>query len=167
MHAVKGAAEAGRVSLEAFDDLRRRFNDVQVRAIETFGEQQLLKAVRTIDSETYRPPLPDEFEKTKPAEPVVATTSPESERLTHARALVDEIRDQALALGWTMESLYSSGGHDRRPSAAGFGLVCCIGAAERIGEVTRKSIELVGSPPMEGRSRFYNPDVEQPWIVRV
>ena len=167
MHAVKEAAQAGRVPAEAFDEIRRRFNDVQVRAIEAFGEQQLLEAVRTLDSEMYRPPLPDEFEKTKPAEPVAVRTSQESERLARARALVDGICDQALALGWTLESLYSSDGYDRRPPAVRFGLICCIGAAHRIGHVTRQSIELIGPDPIEVRSRFYNPNVEQPWIRRV
>jgi len=166
MHAVKGAAEAGRVPAEAFDELRRRFNDVQVRAIEAFGEHQLLGAVRTIDSETYPPPSPDDFEKARPAAPVAAKTSPESDRLARARALVDEMRDQALAIGWTMESLYCCGGYDRQPLIAGYGLVYYIGTGHRIGEVTRQSIELIGPAPLETLSRFYNPDVEQPWVKR-
>jgi hypothetical protein len=65
------------------------------------------------------------------------------ERGARARGLFDEIRHQALALGWTMESLYSSDGHERRPFAAGYGLVCYIGAEERIGEVTREWIEII------------------------
>ena len=36
-----------------------------------------------------------------------------------------------------------------------------------IGEVTRESIEIIGPPPRETRTRFYNPDVDQPWIRRV
>ena len=166
MHAVKGAAEAGRVPAEAFDELRRRFNDVQVRAIEAFGEQLLLDAVRTFDPEMYRSPLHDDFEKTKPAAPVVARTSPESERLARALLLVDEIRDQTLALGWTTESLYFCDGYDRRPLMAGYGLVCYVGAGHLIGEVTRQSIELIGPQPVGVRSRFYNPNVEQPWMKR-
>lgn len=34
-------------------------------------------------------------------------------------------------------------------------------------EVTRQSIELIGPPPSETRTRFYNPDVEQPWVKPV
>jgi hypothetical protein len=29
-------------------------------------------------------------------------------------------------------------------------------------EVTRQSIELIGPAPLEARSRFYNPNVDQP-----
>ena len=166
MHAVKAAAEAGRVSAEAFNELRQRFNEIQDRAIEAFGEQSLIQAVRTLDPERYRPPLPEEFENMKPVEPVPARINPESERLARARGLVDGIRDQALALGWTMESLYFSEGYERRPFAARYGLVCYVGVQDRIGEVTRQSIELTGPEPRETRTRFYNPDVDQPWIIR-
>jgi hypothetical protein len=120
-----------------------------------FGEQKLLDAVRTLDLETYRPPLPDEFEKPKSVEPVPARTSPVSERLARARGLVDQIRDQALALGWSIDNLYFCGGYERHPIGPRYGLVC---------EVTRQSIEMIGPPPLEVRNRFYNRDVEQPWV---
>ena len=166
MHGVKAAADAGRVPAEAFDGLRQRFNTVQVRAIEVFGEQTLLNAVRTLDADKYRPPLPEEFEKTKPATPIPARINPESERLIRAHGLVDKIREQALELGWTIGSLYFSDGYERRPIGPRYGVVCYLGAEDRIGEVTRQSIELIGPPPRETRMRFYNPDVEQPWIKR-
>lgn len=164
MHAVKAAADAGRVPAEAFDHARQRFNAVQARAIETFGEQKLLEAVRTLNVEKYRPPLPDEFEKAKPVEIVAARINPETERLARARGLVDEIRDKALALGWTPESLYFCDGYERHPIGPRYGLVCYIHSQDQIGEVTCQSIELIGPPPQEVRSRFYNADVKQPWI---
>lgn len=164
MHGVRAAADTGRVPAEAFEELRRRFNEVQARAIEMFGAGALLEAVRSLDVELYRPPLPDEFWRVQSVTAPPERCTAESERLARARGLVDEIRDQALALGWAMESLYASEGYNRRPSAAGYGLVCYIGAAERIGEVTRQSIELIGPAPMETRSRVYNRDVNQPWI---
>ena len=166
MHTVKEAMEAGRVPAAAFDELRHRFNDVQVRAIRAFGEQVLLDALRNFDLEKYRPPLPEEFEKVNVAEPLPAKATTESARLARARSLVDEIRDQALALGWTLESLYFREGYERHPIGPRYGLVCYIGAECRIGEVTRQSIELIGPPPQGVRNRFYNPDVEQPWIRR-
>jgi hypothetical protein len=166
MHAVKAAADAGRVSAEDFNELRQRFNEIQDRAIEAFGEQSLIQAVRTLDMEKYRPPLPEEIENTKPVEPLPVRINPETERLARARGLVAEIRDQALALGWTAESLYFADGYERRPFAARYGLVCYIGMQDRLGEVTRQSIELIGPGPRETRLRFYNPDVEQPWIIR-
>lgn len=166
MHAVKAAVETGRVPRAAFEELRQRFNEVQTRAIEAFGERALLDAVRMLDPATYRPPLPEEFEKRKPVKSVVPRTNPESERLVRARGLVDQIRGQALALGWTMESLYFSDGYERYPISPRYGLVCYIRTEYRIGAVTRQSIELIGPPPMETRTRFYNPDVDQPWISR-
>jgi hypothetical protein len=166
MHAVKAAADAGRVPVQAFDELRQRFNQMQIVAVTMFGEPALVDAVRTINAESYRPPLPDEYESPKPAAPIVPRPNPEAERLARARELVDAIRDQALALGWTLESLCFSDGYERRPFAARYGLVCYIHAQDRIGEVTRQSIELIGPPPLETRSRFYNPDVEQPWVTK-
>lgn len=166
MHGVKAAADAGRVPAEAFDDLRQRFNDVQTLAIEAFGERNLLDAVRAIDSEKYRPPLPEEFERARPIASASARTNPEEEPLARARALVDGIREPAIALGWTMQSLYYCEGHERRPFGARYGLVCYIGLHHRLGEVTRQSIELIGPPPMETRTRFYNPNVDQPWAQR-
>jgi hypothetical protein len=165
MHAVKAAADAGRVPAEEFDELRRRFNGVQTRAIEAFGDAVLLDAIRAFDAERYRPPLPEPVEPVKALE-TAARPSPESERMTRARKLVDEIRDQALAVGWTMDSLYFADGYERRPIGPRYGLVCYVGAQDRIGEVTRQAIELLGMPPVETRLRFYNPDVEQPWVIR-
>ncbi len=79
--------------------------------------------------------------------------------------MVDAIRDQALALGWTMESLYGTGGSPRGLFGNACGLAHLLQATYRIGEVTRQSIEII--LPNGVRQRFYNPDVEQPWIRRV
>ena len=164
MALAKQAATAGHLDTSAFEDLRLRFNAVHAWAVEHFSEAQLLAAAQTFRSCDYKPPLPEEFAKTKPVEPVPARTNPESERLPRARGLVDEIRNQALALGWTMASLYFSEGYERGPFAARYGLVCYIGQQDRVGEVTRQSIEIIGPPPVDARNRFYNPDVEQPWV---
>jgi len=164
MHAVKEATAAGCVPAEAFNELRRQFNQVQLQAVKLFGEAVLLQAVRALDPEGYRPPLPDEPEKSQAVRSVPAKASPETERLARARQLVHEIRDETLALGWKAEALYFCDGYERHPIGQRYGLVCYIGADCRIGEVTRQSIELIGPSPMETRSRFYNPDVEQPWI---
>lgn len=167
MVAAKRAATTGHLDAAAFEDLRMRFNALHAWAVEHFSEAQLLAAVRTFRACDYKPPLPEESDHTKRAEPIPPKPSTEAERIARAKQLVDEIRDQALALGWTMESLYFCEGYERRPFAARYGAACYIGAEHRIGEVTRQSIELIGPPPMETRSRFYNPDVDQPWIKRV
>ncbi|MBX9601422.1 MAG: hypothetical protein K2X35_10465 [Bryobacteraceae bacterium] len=165
MHVVKDAVDAGRILKEAFEEVRARFNAMQAQAVAIFGLETLLEAVRGLDLDGYRPPLPEEWEPVKtPAVPVQRRA--ESERLARARALVDEIRDQALRLGWSESRLYACQGDDRHPIRAEYGLICYIGVDQRIGEVTRQSIELIGPPPRETRTRFYNPDVEQPWIRR-
>jgi hypothetical protein len=166
MALAKQAATAGHLDTSAFEDLRLRFNAVHAWAVEHFSEAQLLAAARTFRSCDYKPPLPEEFECTKPPEPIPSRPSSEAERIARAKQLVDEIRDRALALGWTMESLYFCEGYERRPIGPRYGLVCYIGQQDWVGEVTRQSIEIIGPPPMETRSRFYNADVEQPWIIR-
>lgn len=85
--------------------------------------------------------------------------------LPAAVAKVDAIRDQALALGWSEARLYQSRGRFRFPCGGDYGLVCFIREDQRVGEVTKQHIEiLVVSPPRESRLRFYNPDVNQPWM---
>jgi hypothetical protein len=165
MFTVKRALDAGQVSSAAFDGLRARFNAIQGQAIDLFGEAALVAAVGNFDPETYRPPLPERDESPRAAEPAPTRRDPETERLARARELVDGIRERALAVGWTMHSLYFCDGYERRPFAARYGLVCYLGAQDRIGEVARESIEIIGPPPVEARNRFYNPDVEQPWIT--
>jgi hypothetical protein len=79
--------------------------------------------------------------------------------------MVDAIRDQALALGWTVESLYGTGNATRALFGKACGLAGLLNPTHRIGEVTRQSIEII--LPNGVRQRYYNPDVEQPWIRRV
>jgi hypothetical protein len=164
MFTVKRAANAGYVSPAAFDELRARFNVIQGQAIDLFGEAALVEAVGSFYPETYRPPLPEPKETPGAAEPAAARHNLEAERLARARELVDEIRETALEAGWTLDSLYFCDGYQRRPFTGKYGLVCYVGSQDRIGEVTRESIEIIGPPPLETRMRFYNPDVEQPWV---
>ena len=79
---------------------------------------------------------------------------------------IDAIRDQALALGWRESQLYQNPGRFRFPCGRDDGLVCFLEDDQRIGEVTRQSIEILGPPPQETRLRFYNPDVDQPWLKK-
>jgi hypothetical protein len=163
MFTVKRAADAGDVAPAAFDELRGRFNGVQSQAIDLFGEASLVAALGSFDPEAYRPPLPEPDESPRAVEPAPVRRNPEAERLARAQGLVDEIRERALAVGWTMDSLYCCDGYERRPFVGKYGLVCYVGSQDRIGEVMRESIEIIGPPPVETRMRFYNPDVEQPW----
>lgn len=79
---------------------------------------------------------------------------------------VDAIRDQALSLGWTDARLYQNRGRYSFPCGQEYGLVCFLYDDRSVGEVTRQSIEIIGPPPQENRLRFYNPDVDQPWLKK-
>ena len=78
--------------------------------------------------------------------------------------MVDAICERALALGWKRERLYGTG--RGRLFSQDRGLVSFLRPGDRIGEVSLQAIEIIGPPPTEVRQRFYNPDVDQPWIRR-
>ena len=158
MVVAKKAATAGHLPPAAFEELRVRFNTVHEWAVERFGESCLLDAIRELDARGYAPPV---------AEPDAPPRAPQcvESPLQEALALVDEIRDRAFALGWTHESLYAHAGSHRTAIGMNRGLVCFLKAADKIGEVTTHSIEII--LPNNVRQRFYNPNVDQPWIRRV
>ena len=56
---VSTAVASGRVSADAFSELRRSLYAVQAWAIDAFGEEGLREALGRIDVLGYRPPLPD------------------------------------------------------------------------------------------------------------
>ena len=158
MVVAKNAATAGYIPLAAFEDLRVRFNAVHEWAVEHFDTSQLVAAVRAFRAVDYSPPVAEDERPHIPAprhrRSAADDISPE------AMALVDSICEQALSLGWKRERLYASGG--RSIFDPDRGLVCFLKPGDRIGEITRQSIELFGPPPAETKLRFYNPDVEQP-----
>jgi hypothetical protein len=162
MMLAKTAASAGQIGIDAFDELRSRFNTIHQWANDRFGEQPLIAAVRALRE--YNPPVPEPEPQQRAIVPAcpdrnVVVATPES------AALVDAIRDRALAMGWTHESLYQRRGSLRFPFGGGYGLVCYLKPDDRIGEVANQSIEIIR--PRNVRQRFYNPDTEQPWIVPV
>jgi len=165
MLALKRASEEGRVPTEAFRQTCKRFNTLQEWAITCYGEDALREAMQKTDLTSYQPP-----KSQQPPEPQHVLDEPrpaDNARLRRATDLVDTIRDEALALGWKLERLYKSAGFEKRPSSRDYGLVCYIGEHDRLGAVTRQSIEIIGAPPTEVTRCFYNPDVEQPWVKRI
>lgn len=155
---AKKAAIAGHLRSAAFEDLRVRFNAVHEWAVEHLGESRLLDAIRDLDARDYAPPVAD---PDAPRRAPQAVEAPMSEAL----GLVNGIRDSALPLGWTDESLYAQAGSQRTAIGVNRGLVCFLKAADKIGEVTAQSIEII--LPNGVCQRFYNPNVDQPWIRRV
>jgi hypothetical protein len=158
MNLAKLAAGAGRLSPDAFEDLREKFNAVHNWAIAHFGEDTLREAVRNLDTRGYAPPVAEPDKSVRPARAAGHIAS-------DAVAMVDAIRDRALSLGWTEQSLYGTGGVTRALFGKACGLANLLKTTDRIGEVTRQSIEIILTSGV--RQRFYNPDVEQPWIRRV
>lgn len=157
MNLAKLAAQAGRLGEEEFEELRGKFNAVHDWAMAHFGEDALRDAVRNLDARTYTPPVAE------PDRPVRVARAAEGSS-AETVAMVDAIRDQALSLGWTEESLYGTGGPARAPFGKACGLANLLKTTDRIGEVTRQAIEIILANGV--RQHFYNPDVEQPWIRR-
>ena len=186
MALAKKALEAGRLDPAAFEELRRRFNDIHAWAVQRFRENELLAAVRSLDPKTYPLPAIDPAAQscpacTEPVSPVSCPPAPAVEQHLYPKdgewrftekvpqsaiEKVNAIRDQALSLGWSETRLYQNRGRFRFPCGEDFGLVCFVDAKERIGDVTRQYIEIIGPPPRENRLRFHNPDVDQPWLKK-
>ena len=163
MAVAKRAATAGHLPPAAFEELRVRFNAVHDWTVEHFGQDELLAAVRTVRAGDYKPPVPED-EGTRVPVPGVRKAAGD-DISSEAMALVDSISEAALSLGWKRRRLYTAGGG--RIFAPDRGLVCFLKAGDRIGEVTLQSIEIIHPLPSEVRHRFYNPDVDQPWVKKI
>ena len=180
------AQESGGLDPTAFNGLRTRFNLIHAWAIDRFGEDALLSAVSKFDPKTYSPPMVDivsrSDSRTYPNDDHDSDSStpsidsylfPKDGDWCFAKKVkpsaitkVDAIRDQAISLGWNEQRLYQNRGLFRFPCGEDYGLICFINDNDRIGEMTRHYIEIIGPPPRENRLRFYNPDVDQPWVKK-
>ena len=161
--------EKGRLPARQYEELRARFNAVHAWAIERFGEQVLLEAMKSLDASRYSPPMVQESGEPSPPPPHVYPTDGDW-RFTEpvsveAVAKVDAIREQAMALGWSEAQLYQNRGRYSFPCGQDYGLVCFLHGNDRVGEITRQFIEIVS--PRGSRLRFYNLNVEQPWLHHV
>jgi hypothetical protein len=162
MDLAKKAANAGQLNAAAFEDLRVQFNAVHEWAMGRFGEERLLEAVRKMRASEYKPPIPEDDQ---PQAPLPRAPKSAGDHVSpEVVAMVDTIAKQALALGWKHERLYAAGRGIFDPQR---GLVRYLKPDDVIGEVTAQSIEIIQPPPAAVRQRFYNPDVEQPWIKKI
>lgn len=183
MECARKAAQSGRLPALAFDELRTRFNEIHAWAMKHLGEESLLAAVKSLEPKEYDPPAnrslfqDDEDSsfalrnKPEPAAPSYMFPKDGDWPNHHpvpasAVAKVDAVRDQALSLGWSEDRLYRNRGRFRFPCGEDYGLVCFLEENQRIGQVTRRYIEIVGPPPRENVLRFHNPDVDQPWLKK-
>ena len=165
MALANAAAVGGRIPVAAFNEARAKFNAIQEWAIEHLGEPELLEAMRRLRPDTYVPPVAEPLSQATSSAEVIPEPRLPAGVDPDAVAMVDAIREQAISLGWKHAALYRVPDNHRAAWRADCGLVCHLRQGWRIGEVTRQSIELVGPPPLEVRQHFYNPDVEQPWII--
>lgn len=157
MNLARMAADAGRLRREDFDELRVKFNVIHEWAVAHFGEDALRDAIGNLDARVYSPPVA-EVERTVRPKPV------DDAGLAESTAKVDAIRDRAVELGWTAQSLYGAPTSASAVRRRDRGLTGCLRPGDQVGEVSRESIEIILSSGI--RQRLYNPDVEQPWIRR-
>ena len=164
METAQRAFDSGLLPRDKWDELRGRFNRLQEWAIGHYGKETLQAAIREFDPDSYEPPV------NRQPEPFIFPKTGDwkfTEAVTQASVRkVDAIRDLAISLGWSEARLYRNQGRFRFPLGEDYGLVCFLEENQRIGEVTRRYIEIVGPPPRENVLRFHNPDVDQPWLKK-
>ncbi len=168
------ACEAGKLDGSTYSELLSRISRIYNMALAQFGEEAVKDAERTFTPAKWKrhcerlaqgsKTIENEFDTGAPTGayryPSDATGAYHPVSKT-ALALVDAIRDQAIAAGWTMNQLYRNVGIANRD----WGLVCYIGPEDRIGTITRQSIEIMHRPSAGTRSlHFYNHEVDQPWL---
>ncbi len=175
MAMVKALHEAGELSDATWDTLRERFNSLQEMAIEGLGKEVLQIAIRDFDPKSYRPPITPNAEPAAPLEPAIKDWLYPAGQIWKCRqkvtskavAKVDAIRDTAMAKGWSEARLYQNQGRFRFPCGDDYGLVCFVGGLRRIGEIKTRYVEIISETAgRENRLRFFNPDVDQPWLKR-
>lgn len=142
-----------------------------VERAEALAREQIMARVKT-PSPAFQPaaPIPAVARAPSPSAHQFPATGEFrfTERVsTEAVAMVDAIRDRALALGWSLAGLYRNRSNLRFPCGPDWGLVTFLHDARRLGEVTRQSIEIINPGLHETRSQFPNMEVEQPWLKRV
>lgn len=175
MATAKRAFDAARLAPAAFDAIRTAFNAVHAWAVRHLGEAVLVAAARSFDASTYEPPRPDDdlpgsgarLRPTAPRNPSghahpVGGDWPFTEQVSvDAVAMVDAVRVEAIALGWSEAALYRNRGNLRFPYGDAWGLVCFLDAGATVGAVTREAITICRR--RSSTTRFPNPDVAQPW----
>ena len=175
MISAQASHQAGKLSNPTWETLRERFNSLQEMAIEMFGKETLQQALRDFNPKSYTPPVPPRPESSHSAKQVrkdwLYTAGKawkcRQKVTSEAVAKVDVIRDEAMAKGWSEARLYQNQGRFRFPCGEDYGLVCFVDGPRRIGEITDRYIEIITETAgRENRLRFFNPDVDQPWLKR-
>ena len=159
---AKKAAISGQIDAAAFEELRVRFNAVHEWTVLHFGDEKPLTAVRALRAGEYKPPVAEDEGQHAPLPGAAKSAS--GAISSEVIAMVDAIAEAAMALGWVRDRLYATGKGMFDPKR---GLICYLKPGDRIGEVTPQSIEIIHPPPSAAHHRFYNTEVEQPWLKRL
>ena len=158
---AKEAAKSKRIDPAGFEELRGRFSEIEAWALDRFGPQAILAAIRSLTPKAYDPPRA-ETESRRPEHP-----ARDDDRINRAIRLVDAIREKAVDLGWNLERLYRHEGFHKRPFAGTTGSSATSDRKTASAMLRARPLRSSGRQPRETRLRFYNPDVDQPWIRRV
>lgn len=149
--------EAGRLPATRWHALRGRFNHLQAWALDYYGKDALMDAVRELNPAAYVPPRnrmlpPFRYPET--------CDLPFSQRVAWtAVRKVDAIRGVALARGWPEARLYQNHGRFGFPLGGDYGLVCFLGPEDAIGEISETYIEIIhGAAHGQHTLRFYHPN---------
>lgn len=170
LHARMTAAQkhyrAGRIPSRRYEELRARFNTVHTWAIERFGEQELLVAIKILDPTRYEPPNVKEEPEPVPPTPHVYPIEGDwivtQAVLPTAITKVNAIREEAMSQGWSEAQLYQNRGRLAFPYGQDYGLVCFLDDNDQVGEITRQAIEIIDK--WGNKLRFYNLEIDQPWL---
>ncbi len=148
--------KAGKLPDAKWEQLRRRFNQLNEWAIAHYGKASLQEAVRDFKPEYIPPQNPEPAPYLFPATGVWRFSKTVNEA---AIRKVDAIRDKAIANGWSEARLYQNRGHLRFPLGRFYGLVCFLGPEDSIGKITPAYIETIhASAHRSDKRRFINAD---------
>ena len=127
MVTAQAAHKAGKISEDAWNALRQRFNALQELAIREFGKGSLLEVLNSFSPKNYQPPPNQLTVLLKPAEShgkgwryppneawnCIEQVSPE------ALAKVDAIKEEAMSKNWSEARLYQNQGRSALSAATG------------------------------------------------
>ncbi len=177
MGVAEKAMRDGMLKTSAFNQTRVRFNSLHEWAVKQYGKPSLLDSIHRLNPDDYQPPkLKRIFHGNEQQSSALSAPHlyPDDGDWSFTRSinhetikLVDAIRDKALSLGWSEPRLYQNRGRFRFPCGQDYGLVCFLHDGQTIGEVSEKHIEIVCVRNNRNVLRFYNPDVDQPWIRKI
>lgn len=178
---MENAVTRKKISEAAFEKILDRISALYNQAVEIFGKDALDRACETTDIAAVdemiksgndavtvpRRPRRPSLVAERGRQPVRKNAVPAGAQAnaparSQAAAKVDAVRDRAITLGWSHDQLYRTDGIAYRD----WGLVRFLGENDEIGEITTQYIEIKNAKARNSL-RFYNNEVDQPWVRRV